>query len=162
MGWTITKSDGWTKYAETTAIKDTDDGATNTMDSSIVSARGANVLVKADEDATATVGISAKCYYTLSDGLNGAVGGVGVDPSSGNADQAVEWVEAEAEGDLADNELATITIPKRASRVKVTYTAAPDGGAISGHAGMGTEIWIDTPKSDAGFSISGAIGADPS
>jgi hypothetical protein len=161
MAWTTVKSGGWLKSSETTAIADTSDGNTSLNDSSILSVVGAGrVLVKADEDATATVGISAKLYYTMDDALNGAIGGVGADPSSPGASE-VTWVEAEVGGALSDNLLAAVNIPENARRVKVEYSAAPVGADISSHAGMGTEIWVSGLDSSEGFDIEG-IGADPS
>ena len=162
MAWTTVKSGGWVKNSETTAIADTAAGANSLNDSSIISCKGlGKVMVKADEDATATVGITAKLYYSLSDGLNGVVGGIGADPSS-SADEPEIWTEVEVGGALADNTLAVVDIPENAARVKVEYSADPVGGAISSHAGMATELWAEVTKSDTGFSVSGSIGADPS
>ena len=161
MAWTITQNGGWLKHAETTAIPDVADGETDTSDSPEVPVTGVKrVMVKADEDSTSTVAISAKLYYTLDDAVS-SIGGVGADPTAAGTTGTVTWVEAELGGALADNTLAMVDVPSRAKKVKVQYAMAPVGAAISSHAGMGTEIHAELLDSSLGFEI-GGIGADPS
>ena len=165
MAFAYSKEDGYIKASESVTLSAVADGASADTAGSSLPVKGKGmVFAKADEDATETVGISAKVQYTM-DSSSISIGGIGADPSS-RALGSQTWIDAKAtEGDassgaMADNTLEAFIIPKKAEYVRILFSQSPVGAA-GATPSQTTEIWCDGSNSGIGFSISG-IGADPS
>ena len=166
MAFAYSKEDGYIKASESVTLSAVADGASADTAGSSLPVKGKGmVFAKADEDATETVGISAKLQYTM-DSSSISIGGIGADPSS-RALGSQTWIDAKAtegnasaSGAMEDNTLEAFVIPKKAEYVRILFTQAPNGAA-GATPSQATEIWCDGSNSGIGFSISG-IGADPS